>query len=56
MLAFLQGILRSMYVEHFDGVLHDIFEVDYPLGPSIPIPAESYPRYSNRFSPCIIVC
>ena len=56
MLAFLQGILSSMYVEHFDGVLHDIFEVDYPLGPSIPIPAESYPRYSNRFSPCIIVC
>lgn len=55
MLAFLQGILRSMYVEHFEGVLHDIFEVDYPLGPSIPIPAESYPRYSNRFSPCIIV-
>ena len=42
-----------MYVEHFDGVLHDIFEVDYPLGPSIPIPAESYPRYSNRLSPCI---
>ena len=29
------------------------FEVDYPLGPSMPIPAESYPRYSNRFSPCI---